>query len=412
LRTGAQCLTAQLTLGDCATAPTWRLDSGGELRGDDGRCMFVQPTGELAMTDCLGGVERRIFVDDEGHIWSGIPPAPEPDMDYAHLWCLTPTDTAARMQLCGADRAASWDFVPRTIATPRADLQFAATGREVRLGDLTGDRRADLCTIDNGLVCAAGNGAGSFAAATRIDSVAAPLAIDPRSLTLGDVDGDQLLDACGRDAEGVLCATAASDFAAARWSPSFNDDVARAGTSASLTALDANADGVADICGLDLTGVICAPHGLTLQPIVRSAWPQPTSVLWPADLDGDQQADWCSATDDGPMCAVEAQRELTTDGAPWSYASNGMIDVAPATTVTVGFGDIDGDGRADLCNTREDRVMCARSQGRAFGPHTTTLAILPSQSTASALWLGDLDGDGRADACVDTGDSIVCALDR
>jgi hypothetical protein len=28
---------------------------------------------------------------------------------------------------------------------------------------------------------------------------------------------------------------------------------------------------------------------------------------------------------------------------------------------------------------------------------------------ASAMWLGDLDGDGRADVCADLGDSIVCA---
>ena len=55
--------------------------------------------------------------------------------------------------------------------------------------------------------------------------------------------------------------------------------------------------------------------------------------------------------------------------------------------------------------------MCARSQGRAFGPRTATLAILPNQSAASALWLGDLDGDGRADACVDAGASIICAVE-
>ncbi|HEY5923996.1 MAG TPA: FG-GAP-like repeat-containing protein [Kofleriaceae bacterium] len=406
-----RCLNAELALVDCAIAPSWHLDSAGELRADDGRCLAIQPTGELAMTTCLGGVERRVFIDDEGHIWAGIPPAPEANLAYAHLWCLTPIGSTARMQLCGRDRAPTWDIVPRTVTTPRADLAFATTGREVRLGDLTGDRRADLCTIENGLVCAPGNGAGGFEPATRIDSLAAPLAIDPKSLTLGDVDGDQRTDACGRDSQGILCATAAASFAAARWSPSFNDEVARAVTSASLTAIDMNADGSADICGVDLTGVVCAPHGLTLQPIVRSAWPPPTSIVWPADLDGDRQADWCSATELGPACAVEAQHALTTDGAPWGYAHGGMIDVAPATHVTVQLADIDGDGRADLCSTREDRVVCARSQGRAFGPHTTTLAILPNQSVASALWLGDLDGDGRADACVDTGTTIVCAVE-
>jgi LmbE family N-acetylglucosaminyl deacetylase len=411
LRSGTQCLDNNLVLADCATAPSWQLDSAGELRTDDGRCLLVQPTGDLALATCLGGVERRVFIDDEGHIWSGIPPAPEPEMNYAHLWCLTPTATGARMQLCGLDRAPTWEVVPRTTVTRRTDLAFVATGRDVRLGDLTGDRRADLCTIESGLVCAKGDGAGGFEPAVRIDSLAAPLAIEPRSLMFGDVDGDQRLDACGRDRDGILCATAASSFAAQRWSPSFNDEVARAGTAASLAAIDANADGRADICGVDLSGVVCAPQGLTLQPMVRSAWPQLTSIVWPADLDGDQQADWCSATELGPACGVEAHHELTTDGSPWGYASGGIVDVAPATNVTVAFADIDGDGRADLCSTREDRVVCARSQGRAFGPHATTLAILPNQATASALWLGDLDGDGRADPCVDTGTQIVCAVE-
>ena len=83
----------------------------------------------------------------------------------------------------------------------------------------------------------------------------------------------------------------------------------------------------------------------------------------------------------------------------------------PATTATVALADVDGDLRADLCTTRQDRVVCARSQGRAFGPLATTLAILPNQSVASALWLGDLDGDGRADACVDADASIICAVE-
>jgi hypothetical protein len=133
-------------------------------------------------------------------------------------------------------------------------------------------------------------------------------------------------------------------------------------------------------------------------------------VVWPADLDGDGNADWCAATEDGPACAVDAQRDLTTDGQPWGYSQGGMVDVAPANSATVAFADIDGDGRADLCTPREDRIVCARSQGRGFGPRVTTLAILPNQSVASALWLGDLDGDGHADPCVDTGDAIVCAV--
>ena len=410
LRSGNVCLGDDLALTSCSAAPSWRLDEAGQLRTGD-RCLLVEPTGDLALADCLGGRERRFFLDDEGHLFSGVPPRPEPDLDYAHLWCLAPTDTGVHMQICGGDRAPAWELAPRTTETPRSTLLLTATGREVRLGDLTGDGFADLCAIESGLYCAPVDGTGGFAPAIRIDDAGTPLAIDPKSLVLGDVDGDGRVDACGRDADGILCATAAGSFAATRWSPSFGDLSAHAGTSASLAAVDMNADGNADICGADMHGVVCAPRGMTLQPIVRSPWPAPTAVIWPADLDGDRQADWCAATDTGPACGVEAQRELTTDGAPWGYSQAGMADVAPANTATVALADIDGDGRADLCSPREDRILCARSQGRGFGPRTATLAILPSQSAASALWLGDLNGDGRADACADTGTSIACAVE-
>lgn len=412
LRNGTSCLQTDASLGPCETAPSWKLDDAGQLRSDN-TCLDIDTSGAVTAGLCLGGPARRFFLDDEGHLWSGVPPAPAVDMDYAHLSCLAATATRATLQLCGADRAPAWEFAPITTATTRGTLGITATGRDVRLGDITGDGLADLCAIgiSGGLWCAPGDGHGGFSFAVQIDNLAAPLAIEPSSLTLGDVDGDRRIDACGRDDNGVLCALAATGFAAERWSPSFNSLLARAGTSASLTAVDANADGIADVCGVDTTGVVCAPHGLTAQSMLRSVWPAETPLVWPADLDADGQADWCAATDNGPACAVQAQSGATTDGQPWGYSMTGMVDIVPANSATVAFGDIDGDGRADVCTTHEDRIVCARSQGRAFGPRTITLAILPTQSTASALWLGDLDGDGHADPCVASStDDVVCAV--
>ncbi len=403
LRSANDCVGLDASLVSCDVAPNWTIDSAGELRSGN-VCLTV---GDSVTTGpCLGGRERRFFVDDEGHIWSGVPPAPQTDMDYAHLLCLATSGGRVTSQLCGKDRAPTWELAPAMVSTPRTGLGLTSTGRNVRLGDLTGDGNADLCEVTDQLYCAVGTGDGAFEAAVRI----ATLPIDPRSLTLGDVDGDQRIDACGRDSQGLLCATAAKSFVTERWSGSFSDAAARPSTSASLTAVDANADNIADLCGVDITGVVCAPQGATAAPVLRSAWPQFNAVVWPADLDGDHQADWCAATDNGPACAVEAQRDLSTDGAPWAYSQGGVVDVAPATTATVAVADIDGDGRADLCSPREDRIVCARSQGRAFGPRATTLAILPNQSVASAVWLGDLNGDGLNDVCVDTGAAITCAV--
>ena len=304
LRSGDRCLTAQATFGPCDGAPSWRFDAGGELRAADGSgCLEIGDDGVLGVGTCVGGTSHRFFLDDEGHLWTAIPPPPEPDMDYAHLWCVTPTDTGAVAQLCGANRAPTWEIEPHTVQTARADLGLTSTGRELRLGDINGDGKADLCAVEAGaLMCAAGDGKGGFSPALQIDSPASPLAIDPRSLALGDVDGDGRVDACGRDAGGILCALAADDFAASRYSTAFDDAVARTGTAASLTALDADGDGVADICGVDASGVVCATR--TAQA-VRSPWPAPDGVVWAGDLDGDGRADACVDTGATITCAVE-----------------------------------------------------------------------------------------------------------
>jgi len=412
LRSGTQCLDEALQLVSCNVAPIWKVDSAGELRTRD-LCLTADETGALAMERCTGGATRRFALDDEGHIFAGVAPIAATDAIDGALWCLTPTQDGATLERCATPAAPTWELVPRTAETQISLLGISNTGRDVRLGDIDGDHRADICAFSEtgqGLQCGHGLGNGTFSPATRIDAAGQPLSIEAKSLTLGDVDGDGRLDACGLDATGIECATFASGFAVARFSPAFSLETQLPTTAASLPALDADGDGRDEICGVDTTGATCAQPGPTLETVSRSTWPAPDAVVWFADLDGDHGADWCTATDTGPACAVYAQSELTTDGSPWGYSHAGMVDVAPANTATVAFGDIDGDGRADYCVPRQDRIVCARSQGRAFGPRSTTLAVLPNQSAASALWLGDLDGDGRMDPCVNTGATIACAV--
>lgn len=411
LRIDNQCLTDNLTLASCNVAPTWTRDSAGELRAHD-VCLTADPDGTLSTTPCLGGVSRRFLVDDEGHIFAGVAPAIAPAATDGLLWCLGAAQGRAHLERCARLDAPTWELAPTATETPRTTLGFTASGRDVRLGDVTGDHRADLCTVDAtlGLLCAPGLGDGRFDPAKRIDAPGQALAIDPRSLALGDVDGDEHADACGRNDGGVLCATYAQGFASELWTRAFSESLERPNTSASLAAIDANADGIAEICGLAYAGVVCAEPGLLSPTQQLSTWPAENALVFLADLDADGNADWCAATDAGPACALAADEALSTDGTPWGYASAAKVDIVPANTATVAFGDIDADGRADTCVPRGDQIVCARSQGRAFGPRTVILARLPNKAVASALWLGDLDGDGRADPCVDTGTTIACAV--
>ncbi|MEO8842394.1 MAG: FG-GAP-like repeat-containing protein [Kofleriaceae bacterium] len=408
LRAGDQCL-AGATLASCDSAPIWTLRHG-QLHGPDG-CLTVGAGGALSITECTDDPTERFFSDDEGHLWSGVPPDTGPDLDYAHLRCVIPSsDGSVTSAVCGGPMAPRWQWAPPLATTARATLGFAETGRGVRIGDVTGDGFGDLCAVTAaGLVCAPGLGDGTFGAAIRIDSAAAPLAIEPQSLTLGDLDGDGIADACGRDARGVLCARSTAQFAAVRFTPQFADGDAAMATSCSLRITDANGDGVASVCGIAAEGVVCSPGGSSFSTQVRSSWPDPANVIVPSDLDGDHRADWCSLTTEGPACGIAAETSVTTDGVPWGFSFGGVVETVPGDPALADIADIDGDGDGDLCTPIAGTIACARSQGHGFGPRAT-VAVLPDGATATAIWLGDLDGNGRADACVDLGDQIACAL--
>jgi len=410
LRAGSRCLTGS-GLGDCATAPSFAL-AHGQLTSDHG-CLAIDATG----TPVLGACDRadpaqRFLFDDEDHLWSGLVPDIGPLLDYAHMRCVVPhADDTVTTETCGGPDAAKWQWAPAFAYTPRANLGFIATGRAVRIGDLDGDGLADLCAITaTGLMCAPGRGDGTFAPAVRIDDPAAPLAIDPQSLTIGDLDRDGLPDACGRDSAGVLCALASAHFTTTRFTSNFSDSDARATTSSSLAIADADGDGTRGVCGIAAAGVVCT-SGLAAfgKTELRSSWPAVGNAVLPRDLDGDHRVDWCALTDTGPACGLASETALSTDGVAWGFSMNNVIDTFLAGPDLTDIADIDGDGDGDLCTPIDGTIGCVRSNGRGFGPRTT-VAVLPDSANVSALWLGDLDGDGRADACIDLGDQIACAI--
>ncbi|HPB97154.1 MAG TPA: VCBS repeat-containing protein, partial [Polyangiaceae bacterium] len=81
------------------------------------------------------------------------------------------------------------------------------------------------------------------------------------------------------------------------------------------------------------------------------------------------------------------------------YLLNGQARVAPARTT-----DIDGDGRADVCGRGGAGVWCHLSNGTSWAVRGPVLGLSDDSGWGDSFnWgtfrFGDIDGDGRADLC-------------
>jgi peptidoglycan/xylan/chitin deacetylase (PgdA/CDA1 family) len=145
--------------------------------------------------------------------------------------------------------------------------QYSTT---IQLADLNGDGRADVCGRGvSGLVCALSTGSGfgpmvqtpdMFGDADHWPSAAARY----RSIRLADVDGDGKADVCGRNATGIVCAFSVGDGSFQTYhyldNAEYRDDLGWSESEFGVTMglADIDSDGRADLCGRGYAGLICA----------------------------------------------------------------------------------------------------------------------------------------------------------
>jgi peptidoglycan/xylan/chitin deacetylase (PgdA/CDA1 family) len=163
-------------------------------------------------------------------------------------------------------------------------------------------------------------------------------------------------------------------------------------------------------------GFVFAPPVLAFSPMARRgdlAGPLGAGALSIEDVDGDGRGDVC-AGDGARDCLRSVARFEAGDAMPRvalvPFAGNAMPRVtrskarrAPHT------GDLNGDGRDDVCELGKDGVACAF--GSVRGLTRPTIWLAPSAVAPDAEWaLGDVSGDGRADLCARVAGGIDCAL--
>jgi hypothetical protein len=257
------------------------------------------------------------------------------------------------------------------------------------MADLSADGRVDVCGRSSaGITCATANGDGLSMGAARVWSSGtdfsdaqgwATSAAYYGTVRLGDVNGDGFADVCGRATAGVVCA--------------LNDKVGHFGPASVWIADFANAGGWQNV--------------------------QYATTLQLADLDGDGKADVCGRGPAGVRCAT-SNGTAFVDARPWSlrtdFSDADGWGAAASNYGSLRLADVNGDGLADLCGRGPNGVVCAISNGGGFD---VALPVLPHGFTDAAGWssaiygatvqLGDLDHDGRRDVCGRGPAGVVCA---
>ncbi len=257
----------------------------------------------------------------------------------------------------------------------------------VQLADVNGDGKSDVCgRSPAGITCALSSGTAfgtPFAGPAWSDADGWNVPNRYRTIRFADIDGDGRADVCGRSADGVHCAASTgSGFGPDIAGPAWTDAVGwgRAAYASTLQLADIDGDGRADVCARGAAGIECAlSTGTGFAPEFAgpawgdaAGWSAPAyyaTIVFP-DLDGDGRSDVCGRAPSGMTCALSTGSGF---GAP--FAGPSWSDAAGWNQAhyygTIGAGDVDGDGKDDLCGRDSVGVTCALSAGGSFGATVT-----------------------------------------
>ncbi|GAB5549369.1 MAG: hypothetical protein SangKO_091290 [Sandaracinaceae bacterium] len=239
---------------------------------------------------------------------------------------------------------------------------------------------------------------------------------------MGDVDGDGHADLCARANRGVHCYlgsdTGLDGPGSGPWAPDAYADAGgwnRPEYYTTLRLADVNGDGMEDLCARGAAGFFCRISDGTSfgerfegpELSDEGSWNRARyyGTVRMGDLDGDGRSDLCARAAAGMRCWLAEETafaETAIVGPEWSNA-NGWND--PSRWSTIRLADVDGDGHADLCGRSAEGLACHFFREGAFGPAVEVAAYGDDSGWAdisnyATLRTGDIDADGAADLCI------------
>jgi hypothetical protein len=301
----------------------------------------------------------------------------------------------------------------------------------LRWGDIDGDTKADVCARGaDGVRCWTGS-YGGFSEAIVGPSLTDDSGWDGidhwSTLRLADVTGDGRDDLCARAAAGYRCYPSTGN--------GFGDPIAMEDLSdalgwtrpryyGSIRMADMDGDGREDLCARGGAQVYCwrsTPagfEGLSNLPAWsdEAGWDDVASwsTIRFTDVDGDGRADLCGRAPEGFVCHL-------SDGAGFGAAIEGpgLSDDSGwgdhSNYATIQLADIDGDGDRDLLARANAGVVWWPWEGAGFGSSVQGPALSDEQGWDdhryyATLRTADIDGDGDDDLCARGPEGLSCWL--
>jgi hypothetical protein len=247
------------------------------------------------------------------------------------------------------------------------------------------------------------------------------------TIRLADVNGDGKADLCLRAASDFRCyRSTGSGFSGAVIGPSLTaaegwEEVEQYGT---IRTGDVNGDGKDDLCSRAPSGMSCwLSDGAGFPKQIAgpgwtnaSGWGEVSqwSTIRLADVNGDGKADLCARTPTDFRCHLSkgASFAAATIGPALSDASGWW---RYDNYSTIRLADLDGDGDLDLCARANSGMLCWPWTGKGFGPSITGPGLADANGWSDppnfrTIRIVDVSGDGKADLCARAGVGIQCWL--
>ena len=296
--------------------------------------------------------------------------------------------------------------------TAAASPATGSSPQSVVVGDFNGDGRQDLATANTAASTVSvllGDGTGSIGDGTFTAAAPAATGSSPRSVAVGDFNGDGRQDLATANANVNSVSVLLGDGTGSIGDGTFTAAASPAtgGSPVSVAVGDFNGDGRQDLATAnagastvsvllgDGTGSIGDGTFTAAAPAATGSSPRSVAV---GDVNGDGRQDLATAN-----VGVRTVSVLLGNGA--GSTGDGTFTAAASLTtggpVSVAVGDFNGDGRQDLAatnfNANSVSVFLGNGTG-STGDGTFTATTSPATGTnPQSVVVGDFNGDGRQD---------------